>query len=219
MCGRIAYYFDPDDPELPLIEKFLAFKPDYNVYPTKPVPTILNTGETGLICWGLIPPRAKNKNFHPFNARAESLTEKPLFREPYRSKRCLIVVSGFYEPHQLTGDQYYFKPNSGIFALAGLWDTWAPRGKAIMNTCTIITTTPNPMIEPIHNRMPVILKPENYNLWLDRSVQSPEELDPLLVPFDGDMTHYQVAPFVSDAKNNGPECVEPYTPDSDQLHF
>ncbi len=220
MCGRIAYYFDEEDfREFPMLEKFLELTSDYNVYPTKPVPVLYNNGTVEMVHWGLIPSQAKNKNFYSFNARSESLTEKPLFREPYRSKRCLIVVSGFYEPHQLTGDQYFFKPESGVFTLAGLWDTWAPRGTAIMNTCTIITTTPNSIIESIHDRMPVILKPEHYDLWLDRSAQSPKELDHLLAPYDGDITHYQVAPFVGDAKNNGPECVVPYTPDSSQLYF
>jgi putative SOS response-associated peptidase YedK len=148
------------------------------------------------------------------NARAETIAEKPSYRNALKKRRCLIVADGFYEwkregkakqPHLIR-----FK-GGRPFCFAGLWERWS-KGEQPVETCTIITTGPNKLMEAIHDRMPVIVAPEDYGLWLDGAVQEPERVTPLLRPFpDADMEAYPVSTLVNSPRNDSPECVEPLT--------
>lgn len=147
------------------------------------------------------------------NARAETVDEKPSFKHNLQRKRCLVVADGFYEwkkegstkrPHRIT-----LKSNE-LFGFAGLWDTWnSPTGDSI-NSCSIITTTPNELMAEIHDRMPVILSRDSELVWLDQSVVESHFLKSLLVPYPADlMIAYEVSTLVNSPKNNGPECLVP----------
>jgi putative SOS response-associated peptidase YedK len=147
------------------------------------------------------------------NARAETVAEKPSFRRALQKRRCLILADGFYE-WQKEGKKkipmYIALKSHGPFGLAGLWETWkSPEGETI-HSCTIITTTPNALMEAIHNRMPVILPRETEAVWLDRTVEKPQRLLPLLAPYDPDlMAAYAVSPLVNSPKNDAPACLTP----------
>jgi putative SOS response-associated peptidase YedK len=145
------------------------------------------------------------------NARAETVDEKASFKTCLQRKRCLIVADGFYEwkkegstkrPHRIT------LKSQELFGFAGLWDTWRSPTGEIVNSCSIITTTPNEVMEPIHNRMPVILPRDVEQVWLDPGITDSTFLKSLLVPYPADlMTAYEVSTLVNSPKNNGPECL------------
>lgn len=192
--------------------------PRYNIAPSQPVAVVANTGERRMAYfrWGLIPSWAKDPSIgnRMINARAESLVEKPSFRTAYRRRRCLILADGFYEWYQEPGGRgkvpMYIRLRSGLpFAFAGLWDTWRSEQGAPLFSCTILTTDPNDLIERIHHRMPVILKPEAYEQWLDPNEQAPETLNGLLKPYPAEeMTAYPVSPLVNNPKTDTPACIE-----------
>ena len=166
--------------------------------------------------WGLIPYWAKDASFgaNTINAVAETAAEKPAFREAMRRRRCLIPADGFYEWKQ-TGPRQK-QPYSigmaddGLFAFAGLWDQWrdAGGGGRVIESCTILTTEANPLLREIHPRMPVILKPEDYDRWLDPGITDPRRVGDLLRPFDARaMKAWPVSSAVNRVENDGPECV------------
>jgi len=214
MCGRfsiaefegIEERFQIEPPDL---------KPNYNVAPSQDVPVILNNGsnQLALFKWGVIPFWAKDPSIghKMINARAETVDEKPSFKSCLQRKRCLIVADGFYEwkkegstkrPYRIT------LMNKELFGFAGLWDTWKSPTGEIVNSCSIITTTPNELMEPIHNRMPVILPREVEQVWLDQGITDSYFLKSLLLPYPADlMIAYEVSTFVNSVKNNGPECL------------
>ena len=218
MCGRYSliadlgelakrYEFDGDG---------LALKPAYNVAPTQDVLTVVG-GEArrgGFMRWGLIPWWAKNASIgsRMINARAETVSEKPAFRDALRRRRCLVLADGFYE-WQRTGSVR--KPMRVVmrsgepFAFAGLWSVWRdPDGNRIPS-CAIITTTANDLLRPVHDRMPVVLPRELEELWLDRSIDDPGALGSVLTPYlDDAMEAYEVSTLVNSAVNDGPEVIE-----------
>ena len=218
MCGRYSliadlgelakrYEFDGDG---------LALKPAYNVAPTQDVLTVVG-GETrrgGFMRWGLIPWWAKNASIGSrlINARAETVSEKPAFRDALRRRRCLVLADGFYE-WQRTGSAR--KPMRVVmrsrepFAFAGLWSVWRdPDGNRIPS-CAIITTTANDLLRPVHDRMPVVLPRELEELWLDRSIDDPGALGSVLTPYLDDAKEaYEVSTLVNSAANDGPEVIE-----------
>ena len=221
MCGRFTLTVDPAD----LREAFpgLTFPADmaprYNVAPSQPVAVVANKGKNAVefFKWGLVPGWAKDVSIgnRMINARGETLADKPSFRAAYRRRRCLVLADGFYEwktePGQKGKTPMLIKLKSGQpFAFAGLWDIWHPGQEDALLSCTIITTTPNTLMEKIHNRMPVILKPEAYPLWLDPAEQPPDKLDKLLKPYPASqMTAFPVSRLVNDPKNDSPECIVP----------
>jgi putative SOS response-associated peptidase YedK len=158
--------------------------------------------------WGLIPAWAKDQDIgnRLINARAETLPEKPSFRSALIRRRCLILADGFYEWKSSPGEKlkipYYIHLSSGrAFAFAGLWDTWKSPGGAPISSCAIITTTPNSLIEPIHNRMPVILPHDSCLGWLKTGDVIPSEVKPLLSPYSAEeMDAYPVSRMVNDPK-------------------
>jgi len=167
--------------------------------------------------WGLVPAWAQDPNIgnRMINARAESLAEKPSFRAAYKRRRCLVLADGFYEWQPTPGSKaktpmFIRLKSGGPFAFAGLWEAWHLDQADALLSCTIITTTPNALMEKIHNRMPVILKPEAYPLWLDPSEQTPDKLDKLLKPYPASqMTAFAVSRLVNDPKNDSPDCIKP----------
>jgi len=218
MCGRFSIAGSEGIEERFQLEiEFPDLKPNYNVAPSQDVPVILNNGsnQLALFKWGLIPFWAKDPSIghKMINARAETVDEKPSFKTCLQRKRCLIVADGFYEwkkeestkrPHRIT------LKNKEFFGFAGLWDTWKSPTGELVNSCTIITTTPNELMEPLHNRMPVILPKEVEQVWLDQDITDSFFLKSLLMPYPADlMIAYEVSTLVNSPKNNGPECLIP----------
>ena len=221
MCGRFTLTIDPADlrdafPGLTFPE---SMAPRYNVAPSQSVAVAANNGKNQVefFKWGLVPSWAQDPSIgnRMINARAESLAEKPSFRAAYKRRRCLILADGFYEWQPVTGGKsktpMLIRLKSGEpFAFAGLWEAWHPDQEDTLLSCTVITTTPNTLMERIHNRMPVILKPEAYPLWLDPAEQPPDKLDKLLKPYPASqMTAFSVSRLVNDPKNDSPECIVP----------
>jgi putative SOS response-associated peptidase YedK len=221
MCGRFTLTIDPAD----LRDAFpgLAFPeemtPRYNVAPSQLIAVVANNGKNQVefFKWGLVPSWAKDVAVgnRMINARAETLAEKPSFRAAYKRRRCLVLADGYYEWKPVAGQKgktpMLIKMKSGQpFAFAGLWEAWHPDQEDAILSCAIITTTPNALMEKIHDRMPVILKPEAYSLWLDPAEQAPDKLAKLLKPFPASqMTAFAVSRLVNDPKRDSPECVAP----------
>lgn len=221
MCGRFTLTINPAD----LQDAFsnyhfpVRFAPRFNIAPSQPILAIPNDNKLAadFFVWGLIPMWAKDPTIGSrlINARGETLAEKPSFRGSYRHKRCLILADGFYE-WKSVGDKktktpyYIHMQDRQPFAMAGLWDTWESPDGSSLKTCTIITTTPNELMETIHDRMPVILHPRDYAKWLDAAPQTPENLQPLIKPFNADaMSAYPVSTLVNKPANDMPELVIP----------
>ncbi|WP_042160157.1 SOS response-associated peptidase [Paenibacillus gorillae] len=195
-------------------------QPKYNVAPGQMVLAIVNDGKQnrlGELKWGLIPPWADSPKvgYMMLNARSETAASKPAFQTPMRRKRCLIPADGFYEWKKDAAGKgkqpmRIVRRDRSIFSMAGLYETWmAPDGTTV-NSCTIMTTAPNALMAPIHDRMPVILHPDDEQLWLDRSVQEPHELQRLLQPFPADeLEAYPVAAAVGNVRHDEPNCIEP----------
>ncbi|HSK99607.1 MAG TPA: SOS response-associated peptidase [Rubrobacteraceae bacterium] len=218
MCGRYTL----STPVGALAEEFglggdLPNLPaSYNVAPTQAVPAILgNDGGRRLetLRWGLIPAWADDPGIgaRMINARSETAAEKPSFRRAFRSRRCLIPADGFYEWQKTPGGKqpYHIHMRDGHpFAFAGLWESWGREGEEI-RSCAILTTTANALVGEIHDRMPVILARDAYDVWLDPASES-DELAGLLAPYpDEEMETYPVSRFVNSPRNNDPRCIEP----------
>ncbi len=192
------------------------FRPSYNIAPTQGI-IVFRAGEgewdASIMRWGLVPSWWKDAAKLPgqtFNARAETVAEKPTFRAAFKRRRCLIPCDGFYE-WKATGGKakqpFFIQPADpeGIFHFAGLWDHWETADGA-MESCTIITTEPNALMAGIHNRMPVILAAENFDEWLDPANQDTARIQRLLMPCDpGGMEAHEVGPV----RGDGPELVVP----------
>ena len=194
-----------------------SIPPSYNVAPTQRVAAVVSDGETRkleMLRWGLIPPWADDPEIgsRMINARSETATEKSSFRKPFRERRCLILADGFYEwQKSSSGKQPYYirMEDERPFAFAGLWERWSREGEEI-RTCTILTTEPNDLVKDIHNRMPVILPPEDYALWLDPDIQETDAISPLLKPYSAEeMQAYPVSRSVNSPANDDPRCIEP----------
>lgn len=222
MCGRFTLTADPNQlrqafPWLNIPEERLT--PRYNVAPTQPIAVVANDGKHQLdyYVWGLIPFWAKDPSIgsRMINARAETIAEKASFRTPFRRRRCLVLADGFYEwksePRSKTKTPMYIKmKNSSPFAFAGLWENWnSPDGSNILS-CTIITTRPNEMLLPIHNRMPVILPEKAYSLWLDPGEPDQSQLQSLLEPYpEQEMAAFPVSRLVNNPANDSADCILP----------
>lgn len=207
---------------MPEFQVACAWKPRYNIAPSQPVASVLNDGSLRVVLaqWGLIPSWARDPRMGQrlINARAETLTEKPAFKEPFRQRRCLILADGFFEWQKLPGTKtkrpFYFRLKSGRpFAFAGLWDQWSDRASGLVTTCAIITTEANALVRRVHDRMPVILPPPAYERWLRPGEVDPAELRGFLAPFPGEeMESYTVSQRVNDPATDDPECIRPLRP-------
>ena len=220
MCGRYTFTVDMDSLQtaFPWLIVPGQLGPRYNIAPTQNVPVVANNGRNTVefFRWGLVPHWAKETKIgnRMINARSETLAEKPSFRAAYRRRRCLVLADGFYEWRKETRagkTPMYVRLQSGVpFAFAGLWETWHSPNDETWLTCTIITTTPNSLLENIHNRMPVILKPDAYEQWLDVTEQRPDRLGGLLKPYPAsEMVAYPVSRLVNNPENDVPECIHP----------
>jgi putative SOS response-associated peptidase YedK len=217
MCGRYTL----KTPVNVLAEQFQideypsSMNASYNIAPTQEVAAV--TAEEGkrkleMLHWGLIPSWADEPQVgsRMINARSETVSVKPSFRKAFRNHRCLVLADGFYE-WQKTGNgkqPYYIRMEDGSpFAFAGLWESWKD-GREI-RSATIITTDANDVVAPIHNRMPVILHPEDYTLWLDPDFDEKDPLMTLLKPYPAEaMEAYPVSRRVNKPSNNEPSCIE-----------
>ncbi len=223
MCGR----FTLRAPASVVAEQFGLFdtaplSPRYNIAPSQTVAAVRRATESVeparqlvLLQWGLVPSWAKDAKVgnRLINARAETVAEKPAFRAALRRRRCLVVADGFYEWQRTGGKKqpYFIRlADDRPFAFAGLWERWEGPDHAALETCTLITTEANELMAPIHDRMPVILSPDDYDRWLDPAIQKPEHLQPLLRPYPSDaMVAYPVTTHVNNPKNEDPLCIVP----------
>lgn len=197
--------------------------PSYNIAPTQGVATVWQpAGQSDVqserqfrvLRWGLIPSWAKEAAIGAklINARAETVAEKPSFRSAFKQRRCLILADGFYEWQRQNGKKqpfYLHLQNHQPFAFAGLWERWQDSTGEPIASCTILTTEANPMVRPIHDRMPVILSPDAYETWLNPDTP-PNSLQSLLHPYDAAvMVTYPVSSLVNKPANNSPDCLQP----------
>ena len=225
MCGRykqeqdaetLATYFH--------LTKHPSIRPDYNIVPGRNVLTIQHSAsgerEPVMKKWGLTPSWAKDAKigFRMINARAETIATKPSFRSAFRHRRCLIVADGFYE-WQKTPERGFNQRKQPYlirmkdecpFAFAGLWESWKDHNHNILESCSIVTTTPNALLRQIHDRMPVILQKKDYDTWLNPEVKNTEQLERLLKPYPPkDMIGIPITTHVNSPKNNDPQCIAP----------
>jgi putative SOS response-associated peptidase YedK len=222
MCGRYVATSPPDV----LAEYFAvdevraeAEGPSFNVAPTDMVPAVVSRGgqrRLGLLRWGLVPSWSKDTRgaARMINARAESLRTKPAFRTAFSRRRCIIAADGFYEWQRHAGGKQPWlihRADGAPLAMAGLWELWRPTEDAEwVRTCAIVTTPANGLMAPIHDRMPAVLEPRDWELWLDEDEDDPDELDGLLRPAaDHLLERYRVSDRVNSVRNNGPELLEP----------
>lgn len=217
MCGRFTLK-NPGRLKFDRINRsnLLPLVPRYNIAPTQDIVTILqrrDEREATLMQWGLIPSWSKDARGF-INARSETITAKPSFNESFQRRRCLIPADGFYE-WQRSGkiaQPYYFQLREETpFAFAGVWDEWSD-GEKTITSCAIITTRANELLAPIHDRMPVILRPEAHQEWLDDEF-NPVKLENLLVPFPAEeMTSHAVSYDVNHTKVDDEHLVQPVEP-------
>lgn len=221
MCGRFTLF----DTAASLAEAFEvaevpSLSPRYNIAPSQAVAAVRippsgGAREVVLLRWGLIPSWAKDPSLgdRMINARAETAAGKPAFRSAIRRRRCLVPASGFYEWKRTNGRKqpYYIRrPDGKPFAFAGLWESWEGPGQAAVESCTILTTSANELLLPIHDRMPVIVSPADYDLWLSPKVRDPAELARLFRPAPPEgMTTFPVGTAVNNPKTDSPQLIEP----------
>jgi putative SOS response-associated peptidase YedK len=222
MCGRyrlsrrkqlVEEYFDcgSEEPD---------WTPRYNIAPTQPVPVIRQHPKDpirvlSLMRWGLIPSWAKDASIaaSTINARSETAATKPAFRDALKSRRCLLPADGFYEWKRdgKTKRPFCFEVNEGqLFAFAGLWDRWKDPSGGWIKTCSILTTTPNAVTAVIHDRMPVILDRDTYDLWLDPGMTKVEDVSDMLKPCDAELMRcFPVSTRINHVANDDEECSRP----------
>ena len=219
MCGRYtitrpqeaADQFEPDE-----IEADLS-RPRYNVAPTQNVPALIVRNARRAVVdlhWGLVPAWAKDRSIGPrlINARAESVDQKPSFKNAFRNRRCLILADGFYEWQKRGREKQpmFVRVDGGKpFALAGLYEIWRPGSGDELASCTIITTQSNELMQTVHDRMPVILPFSICNRWLDPGLTDITELIFMLLPYEAErMDFYPVSVYVNSPGHDDPRCIE-----------
>jgi len=218
MCGRyrlssteeeVAEFFEAEPIE--------ELHPRYNIAPSQPVPVIRQVGRgraISLVRWGLVPFWAKDSSIGSrlINGRSETVLDKPSFREPFAQRRCLVPADGFYEwkkAGQRKQPFHFGMKDGSLFAVAGLWDRWQSPDGTVLESCTILTTTPNELLQDVHDRMPVILHRNHHDTWLTAPPAERRRLGELLVPFEARlMTRYEVNSIVNSPRNDTPACAE-----------
>lgn len=218
MCGRFTLRTPAADiarqfrlPEIPDLDA------RYNIAPSQEI-AIVRTGqdqqrELAFCRWGLVPFFAKDPDsgHKPINARSEKAASSPMFRAAMRRRRCLVPADGFYEWKKVGSKKqpYYIRlQNDGVFAFAGIWERWGDNDE--LQTCAILTTDANELMRPIHDRMPVLLPPDAYDLWLDPEVEDPSRIQGLLEPYpDDQLEAYAVSTDVNRPTHDAPNCLEP----------
>jgi len=220
MCGRFSLH----TPESRVREAFnleqiepLGLNPRFNIAPSQDIPIVRDTDtgpEMTLARWGLVPSWSKESKskYSTINARIESVADKPTYRTPFKRRRCLIPADGFYEWQQVTGSKvphHICMKDGKVFAFAGLWDHWEGEGKTL-DSCTIIVMPSNEVMRPIHERMPAIIAPAHYELWLDSRITDKQEIMQYLTSApSSQLTAYPVSTWVNSPKNNDERCIQP----------
>lgn len=223
MCGRIVL----KAPAHQVAQEFdlatlAEIAPRYNIAPTQVVAAVL-AGSDGArtlrgMQWGLIPPwsRDPRDGGRMFNARSETVAEKPAFREAFANRRCLVPADGFYEwrRHGRERQPFYFAAGDGrLLALAGVWSRWEYPGGEVLESCSVLTAAANALMSPVHHRMPVIIAPDDRQRWLTTPAAEAAGLLPLLAPAAADVLRmHAVAPAVNSVRHDGPELILPLTP-------
>jgi putative SOS response-associated peptidase YedK len=219
MCGRFVIELTPE-----LVRKVFGVTGDfpdwparYNIAPTQLIPVVRDAPDgsrrLALLRWGLVPSWSKEFNEGLINARCETVNEKPSFRQAFRQRRCIIPASGFYEWQKVDKGKvpHYIRMADGSpMPFAGIWESWrSPEGQAL-ESCAILTTAANAAVAPIHDRMPVILHPDEFGRWLDREVHEAEQLAGLFAPYPADrLEAYRVSTLVNDPAHDFAECLRP----------
>lgn len=218
MCGRFAQRTDPKRVAKAFgVAKAPNMEPRYNIAPMQDILSIRQAEderEAVFLKWGLVPSWAKDAAIGAklINARSETITEKPSFREAFKKRRCIIPADGFYEWQRTDGKKqpFFFRMrDESPFGFAGLWERWQGAGGEAINSCTILTTEANEVLRPVHDRMPVILHPEEYSLWLEGDEREQELLRELLRPYPAEeMTGHPVSSLVNSPGNKGEELIK-----------
>ena len=224
MCGRFALTAPASTiTEIFQVDVLPDVLPRYNVAPSQQVAAVVERDGVRQMTrfrWGLIPRWAKDKKigYRTINARGETVASKNSYRAAFKRRRCLVLADGFYEWKRLSKKEkipHLIQLADGRpFAMAGLWERWVdPEGEEVLS-CTVITTGPNELMVPIHDRMPVILPPEHWSTWLDEKNDDKAKLQELLVPYPADdMRHRTVSSHVNNARHEGPSVQEPFEGD------
>jgi len=219
MCGRFSQHHSDDE----IIERFdvasvqFLSAPRYNIAPSQTIAAIVQQSERELVGfkWGLVPSWAKDPAIgnRMINAKAETLAEKPSFKQALARRRCLIPADGFYEWKKDKGGSQPFhirRRDGGLFAFAGLWEEWRSPDGEPLRTCTIVTVEPNELLATLHHRMAAILKPEHESLWLDPAASHAPALLQLLRPYpDDDFECYPVSRSVNSPAHDEASYIEP----------
>lgn len=219
MCGRFALSASLTD----LIKEFgvdqipVEYGASYNIAPSQPIIVIAKDEEKkAMRCrWGFIPHWAKDPSigYKMINARSETVASKPAFREAFKYNRCLIPSGGFFEWRKERGGKvpiFIHLKSDQLISFAGLYSIWKSPEGDLLPTCTILTTTSNKILEPIHDRMPVIIPKERREVWLDTAIHDKKVLLPLLSPYPPEeMEAYDVTSRVNSPTNNSPENIRP----------
>ena len=223
MCGRFTNKAKPEQ----INSEFKVgtknpnlYEPRFNIAPSQLIDVVFEPETERILSqlkWGLVPSWAKDFDIgnRMINARAETLIEKPSFREAFKSRRCIIPASGFYEwqkqPKGAKQPFYFYLKDKDVFGFAGLWESWIDKTTGEeLETCTIITTEANDILKPIHERMPLILKTESYDEWLDTKVKDTDKLQKLLVPYPAkEMDSHAVSRSVNIPDTESPELILP----------
>lgn len=222
MCGRFTLRTTPTKILNEIgVQMTLPLEPRYNIAPTQTVSAIRQLEgkaepEYVGLRWGLVPFWADDLKIgsRMINARSETVADKPAFRAAFKKRRCLIPADGFFEwktiPGEKTKQPYMIRLKSGEpFVFAGLWERWDKSGPAV-ETCTILTTSANTVVQPLHDRMPVILPQDAWHTWLETKGSDADTLEELLVPFNASlMETYPVSKAVNNPKHDDEDCVEP----------
>ena len=218
MCGRFTLISDEqyimDCLEVDSWDSAFTWQPSYNISPAKEIPVLTCKNERHIqgMHWGLVPNWSKDIKIRSrmINARAETLTEKPAYRNLIQSKRCIVVADGYYEWMMTSHGKkpyYIHDPENIILPFAALWDKWQNDKKQQIVSCTIITTESSREVKHIHSRMPVILTKDNMNEWIDCSHTQDNALQ-ALKPYQQPLDYYPVSTFVNTPLNNSKKCIE-----------
>lgn len=218
MCGRYAQRTDPKRLAKEFkVAEVLNAEPRYNIAPTQEVLAVRESPEgreMTLYKWGLVPSWAKDASIGAklINARSETVTEKPSFRDAFKRRRCVIPADGFYEWQRAGGRKqpFFFRMrDERPFGFAGLWERWEGEGGKVINSCAILTTEANEVLRPVHDRMPVILHPDDYELWLGGDVRKLDLVREMLRPYPSEeMTGYPVGVSVNSPSSQGAGLIE-----------
>lgn len=221
MCGRFVTIIPPGElAKIFALIEVPQLEPRYNVSPTQNVGVIRSVADAqhnryryDPLKWGLVPSWSKDATMgsHMINARSETVAEKPAFRHAIKYNRCIVPVSGFYEWSHGEGmkqPHFIHLVDHSVMSLAGIWEHWIAPDKSELETFSILTTEPNKLIEPLHNRMPVILQPEDYDLWLNKNIHDPHQLECIYQPYPAEkMALHKVPDLVNNPIFDSPACI------------